>query len=273
MFAASNAFRSNEKADDSRMSFKLTYPGIHRLPDGMRIYAIGDVHGRADLLEQVFSAIDNDLERSPARRALHVFLGDYIDRGPASRQVIDLLIKRGRIHELVLLKGNHEAFALEFIRDSSTLVEWSGYGGFQTLISYGLAPSFKMGPAERQELSERFARVLFESGHSRFLASLRNSFACGDFFFAHAGVKPGIQLAHQRDEDLLWIRDDFLLYEERFEKMIVHGHTPVGEPDFRSNRINIDTGAYATGKLTCLIIDHELATLMTRLEPTQFSSA
>jgi serine/threonine protein phosphatase 1 len=241
----------------------VSRPSVCRLPDGVRIYAIGDVHGRADLLEQMFAAIDTDLDRYPADDSLHVLLGDYIDRGPSSRQVIDLLIERERLHDMVLLKGNHETFPIEFLRNPSILSEWSKYGGMQTLISYGLTPSTKVDALAQNALAEEFAFALIESRHTQFFTRLKNSFSCGDFFFAHAGVKPGVPLARQRDEDLFWIRDDFLLHEGQFEKMVVHGHTPVNNPDFRDNRINIDTGAYATGRLTCLIIDKELATLIT----------
>jgi serine/threonine protein phosphatase 1 len=227
---------------------------IRRVPEGLRIYAIGDVHGRADLLKGVFAAIDVDLAVSPPAQALHVLLGDYIDRGPASREVVDLIIDRGRAHRMVLLKGNHESYASRFLRDPTVLGEWRQLGGLQTLVSYGLSPSVNADDNEAGELSRRFAAILPDS-HARFFSGLNASFSCGDFFFVHAGVKPGVPLDRQREEDLLWIRDDFLLHEEDFGMMVIHGHTPVRDPDFRDNRINIDTGAYATGKLTCLIIE------------------
>src|ERR1700721_3348158 len=122
------------------------------LPDGMRIYAISDIHGRADLLENVFAAIDLHLARAGPARSLHVFLGDYIDRGPASRQTIDLLVDRGRRHESIFLKGNHEAFLFEVLQDASRLEAWKQYGGFQTLMSYGLAPSMKRDRDEQNKL-------------------------------------------------------------------------------------------------------------------------
>jgi serine/threonine protein phosphatase 1 len=236
---------------------------VHRVPDGVRVYAIGDVHGRADLLAELLAAIDTDIANNPPAQTLHVFLGDYIDRGPDSRQVIDLVMGRAETHETVLLKGNHETYAAQFLKDPKVLAEWRLFGGLQTLMSYGLRPSINAGDAEQRELAGRFAAAL-PPGHAELFAGLKTSFSCGDFFFVHAGVKPGVSLARQREEDLLWIRDDFLLHEEDFGKMIVHGHTPVRDPDFRDNRINIDTGAYATGKLTCLIIEQdELALLNT----------
>jgi len=237
---------------------------IARLPDGLRIYAVGDVHGRADLLRQVLAEIDADLARNPPPGALHVFLGDYIDRGPASREVIDLIVARQRRHEVVSLKGNHEAFALKFMTDPAVLAEWGQAGGFETLMSYGLYPPLNPDDDERQELAMQFAAAMPRK-HLEFFANLRTSFCCGDFFFVHAGVRPGVPFAEQSEDDLLWIRHEFLLYEEDFGKLVVHGHTPVREPDFRANRINIDTGAFATGNLTCLTIEGEdLALLASR---------
>jgi serine/threonine protein phosphatase 1 len=224
-----------------------------RLPDGIRIYAISDIHGCADLLQQMFTVIDRDLANAKSTRAIHVFLGDYIDRGPQSRQAIDLLINRSRDHETVFLKGNHEAFLFDVLKDPAQLQGWKLYGGLQTLVSYGLTPSLNPDEAERTELiRELDGRIpLYQR---RFFNSLRLRFVCGDFFFVHAGVRPGIPLPQQKEEDLLWIREEFLESEERFSKYIVHGHTPVPEPDIRPNRINIDTGAYATGNLTLLSI-------------------
>jgi serine/threonine protein phosphatase 1 len=223
------------------------------LPDGMRIYAISDIHGRADLLENVFAAIDLHLARAGPARSLHVFLGDYIDRGPASRQTIDLLVDRGRRHESIFLKGNHEAFLFEVLQDASRLEAWKEYGGLPTLMSYGLAPSIKRDQEEQTALV-RALRQDMPDHHRRFFSKLRSSFVCGDFFFVHAGVRPGVPLRQQREEDLLWIRDEFLQCEDNFGKFVVHGHTPVAKPDIRANRINIDTGAYASGILTLLTI-------------------
>jgi serine/threonine protein phosphatase 1 len=228
--------------------------GSPRLPDRVRIYAVGDVHGRADLLDQVFSRIDADLATYPDCRPLQVFLGDYIDRGPSSRTVIDRLISRSRTHEIVCLKGNHDNYILEFLHNPAVLLDWRQFGGLETLMSYGLKPSMRADPAEQLELANALAASL-PKHHREFLHSLSPSFTCGDFFFVHAGVKPGVPLAQQREEDLLWIRDEFLLCEDDFGKVIIHGHTPVRELDIRPNRINIDTGAYATGLLTCLVIE------------------
>ncbi len=227
-----------------------------RLPEGVRVYAIGDVHGRADLLDRVFARIDAHIAAHPVARPVQVLVGDYVDRGPNSRGVLDRLIVRARSKEMVLLKGNHETFVQEFLRNPSSLQSWSQMGGLETLMSYGLTPSLNADAATQRELASALQAVM-PKAHLKFLGGLPTSFSCGGFFFVHAGVRPRVPLEQQREEDLLWIRDDFLLYEEGFGKIVVHGHTPVREIDVRPNRINIDTGAYATGRLACLVIEDE----------------
>jgi serine/threonine protein phosphatase 1 len=229
------------------------------LPEGVRIYAIGDVHGRADLLEDVFRRIDEDRAAAPTLRPIEVLLGDYVDRGPASRAVLDRLIDRRRVREMICLRGNHEIFLTEFLDHPAVLDEWRRYGGLETLMSYGLAPAMKT--ADPANVAAQLRQAL-PAAHRAFLSGLAVSFACGDFLFVHAGVRPRVPLDRQDDHDLSWIRDDFLLHEEEFEKVVVHGHTPVAEPDVRANRINIDTGAYATGRLTCLAIEGDELTFI-----------
>src|SRR5262249_39065287 len=141
---------------------------------------------------------------------------------------------------MIFLKGNHETFIPDFLRNPATLRQWRNFGGLETLVSYGLKPSINPDEREQSEIAVAFSHALPES-HQRFLANLESSFGCGDYFFAHAGVRPGIPLSDQYEHDLLWIREDFLLHEESFGKIVVHGHTPVIEPDIRPNRINIDT--------------------------------
>jgi serine/threonine protein phosphatase 1 len=225
-----------------------------RIPDGTRIYAVGDVHGRADLLRPLLGRIDADLQAHPIAQSVQVFLGDYIDRGPDSCTVVELLIARRRQHMMLCLKGNHETFATEFLSNPSVLSDWRHVGGISTLLSYGVMPSAKDDPHGQADTAEAFRQVLPES-HRHFINGLALSFTCGDYFFAHAGARPGIPLRQQRRQDLLWIREEFLLHEEDFGKVVVHGHTPSREPDIRPNRINIDTGAYATGRLTCLVLE------------------
>lgn len=232
-----------------------------RIPNGMRLYVIGDVHGRDDLLEPLLQRIDADVQTTPCNRPVEIFLGDYIDRGPASRQVIDRLIKRRAVRETVCLKGNHETYITAFLDNPTLLSDWGRIGGFETLLSYGLSPSIKMQPSEQTELARALNQELPDS-HRVFLRNLTPLYFCGDFSFVHAGVRPGIPLEWQNENDLLFIRDDFLFCEEDFGRIVVHGHTPVAQPDIRHNRINIDTGAYATGRLTCLVLQDESVSLL-----------
>ena len=226
-----------------------------RLPSGSRVYAIGDVHGRADLLHETFAKIDKHRADQPIANALQIFLGDYIDRGPSSFDVIELLSTRVG-GGTICLKGNHEAFLLRFLQDPGILNEWQHCGGLETLVSYGLEPSLNLSLEEQERLAASLADRLPEH-HRNFLTALPLSFELGDYFFVHAGVRPGIALSNQRAEDLLWIREDFLRYEGSFGKIVVHGHTPVSEPEIRNNRINIDTAAFATGNLTCAVIEDD----------------
>jgi serine/threonine protein phosphatase 1 len=224
-----------------------------RLPDGVRIYAISDIHGCAHLLEQMLRVIDADVAHSRPRHAIEVYLGDYVDRGPDSRATLDLLIRRSRRGNTVFLKGNHEAFLDVVFRDPTRMTNWFQVGGMQTLISYGLSPSLHPDDEEQRELVREFAATL-PPQHLDFLQRLRLTFTCGDFFFVHAGVRPGIALSEQQEDDLLWIREKFLRSQKNFGKYVVHGHTPVRSAEVLSNRANIDTGAYATGNLTLLSI-------------------
>jgi diadenosine tetraphosphatase ApaH/serine/threonine PP2A family protein phosphatase len=224
------------------------------LPPGIRIYAVGDIHGRVDLLDNLLSRIGSDLSVRPASRALCVFLGDYIDRGPSSRETIDRLIEYGLHNEAIFLKGNHELLAIRCLSDPGLFDQWMRLGGLETLISYGVAPDAPASARQIVELQAAFHAALPQS-HLRFLRNLRLSFSCGDFFFAHAGVRPGVELSKQRENDLLWIRNEFLWSDRDFGKIVVHGHTPALEVEVEANRINIDTGAFATGRLTSLVIE------------------
>jgi serine/threonine protein phosphatase 1 len=245
-----------------QMSWKLLYHvfskwSAARIADGVRIYAIGDVHGCSSLLEQLLALIEAHVAAFPARRPILVFLGDYIDRGPASSQVIDQLIFLREHREVIFLKGNHESYLVEFLGNPALLPKWFQYGGLDTLRSYGINPRNHFDPKEQGFLAAALRLALDKRGHLEFFDHLKTSFLCEDFFFVHAGVRPGIPLDQQSEEDLLWIREDFLHYGGSLGKIVVHGHTPMLHPEVCSNRINIDTGAYATGRLTCLMIERD----------------
>jgi serine/threonine protein phosphatase 1 len=230
------------------------------LTNGLRVYAIGDIHGRVDLLDEILSSITADLVQHPAVRPIYVFLGDYIDRGKWSRETIDRLIEHAANHESVFLKGNHELIALSCLSDRSMIDQWLRLGGLETLTSYGVPPEFFAGRKQTAGTQLAFHDSLPQN-HFQFFRNLQASFTCGDFYFAHAGVRPKVELPQQKEKDLLWIRGEFLSSNYDFGKIIIHGHTPTTDIEVRSNRINIDTGAFATGRLTCLVV--EGATLAT----------
>ena len=225
------------------------------VPPNTRVYAVGDVHGRSDLLAETIARIDDDARRRPVEHVIEVYLGDYIDRGPDSSGVLDLLAVRLVRRHAICLRGNHEAILERFLwQDADALYHWSKLGGLQTLASYGIVPRAR-SEMEKPSAIRRSLIELFPREHELFLQCLRNSFVCGDFLFVHAGVRPGVPMNLQDPEDLYWIRDEFLNSEINHGKVIVHGHTPVDHPDIRQNRINIDTGAWRTGVLTCIAIE------------------
>jgi serine/threonine protein phosphatase 1 len=235
-----------------------------RVPEGIRIYAVGDVHGRADLLAPMLSRIEADAVLHPISRPITVFLGDYIDRGPASKEVLELLVTWSGVQQAVFLKGNHEDFLLRFLKNAAVLEDWRHCGGLETLSAYGLKPPINPTLFQQARLAHSLANAL-PATHRTFLQALGLFFLCGDYLFVHAGVRPLVPIQRQTEDDLLWIRDEFLSWEKPFEKIVVHGHTPVHEPDIRTNRINIDTGAFATGRLTCMVF--EGAEIMQLVDP------
>ena len=225
-------------------------PEIPRIPDGIRVYAVGDVHGRSDLLGRLHARIRLDAADAPETERRLVYLGDYVDRGPDSRGVLETLAGAPMPgFSAVHLKGNHEDFLLRFLEDPSLASLWLYNGGDATLRSYGIEPAGAAPEALAQAL-----RAALPAAHLRFLEGLVLTYEEGDYFFAHAGVRPGVPLEAQDEEDLLWVREDFLHSAAGFGKVIVHGHTPGAEADFAPNRIGIDTGAFATGRLTCLVL-------------------
>lgn len=225
------------------------------VPPGSRIYAVGDIHGRADLLADLLSLIRADAVNAPARRVL-IYLGDYVDRGLQSREVVDLLLDHPPIgFEVIHLKGNHEAALLDFLADCRIGPNWLQFGGGATLLSYhvGLSTAESGGTdfiAAQKEFAERLP-----PRHLEFYRHLALTHREGDYLFVHAGIRPRLPLVEQKADDLLWIRDEFLDFTGDFGCVVVHGHTITDQPEIRDNRIGIDTGAFATGRLTCLVLE------------------
>lgn len=234
-----------------------------RAAAGERLYVFGDVHGRWDLLTRLFAAVERDLENSPtAQRAIVVGLGDYVDRGPDTKKVIETLIERSAMPTpIVSLRGNHEEVLLQFLDDPVRHGErWLAVGGSATLRSYDV-PTQATGkrdlPGLRQGLIERLPPA-----HLMFLQGLPIIHLSGDYLFVHAGVRLGRSLAGQDAADLLWIRNGFSDRDLPFEKMVVHGHTPIQAPFLGLHRINLDTGAYFSGRLTCLVLEDDTRRLL-----------
>jgi serine/threonine protein phosphatase 1 len=236
--------------------------GTHRLrraeaavPEGMRIYAIGDIHGRADLLKALHAQIRADASGADVPRKVILYLGDYVDRGLQSRETVDLVLAGVEGFEQICLKGNHEEALLNFLDDPAFGATWKYYGGLETLHSYGVKDLIrKDDPQTFIRVRDDFRAALPEA-HLDFFHGLLMSASFGDYFFCHAGARPGVSLEAQTPQDLLWIREDFLDSHYAFDKMIVHGHTPNAEPEVTSGRIGIDTGAYITGVLTALVLE------------------
>jgi serine/threonine protein phosphatase 1 len=235
----------------------VRYPAA---PEGLTIYVIGDIHGRLDLLLDCQQRIDRDMRQIRAGKAVEVYLGDYIDRGPNPAGVVSRLISRASERDAVFLRGNHEQILLDFLDGGDCLQQWLGLGGASTMLSYGLDAAML-----RHSLSEDVRRELNERvppEHRKFLEATGSYICAGPYLAVHAGIRPGIKLEHQKTDDLLSIRQPFLQHEGDFGFIVVHGHTPVPSPDLRANRINVDTGAFASNCLTCLRIGEDGARIL-----------
>jgi len=222
---------------------------------GYRAYVVGDVHGRLDLLEELLARIHSELQRRPAERTLLVFVGDLIDRGPSSADVIERLrtYRRDGIQPVFIL-GNHEEVLLRILRGESQLItKWRWFGGSECLQSYGVESEQLAHLGDDEALA--VVRRAIPRNHVEFLESFVDSCRFGDYLFVHAGIRPGIDLDQQSQSDLRWIREPFLLDESDHGFVVVHGHTISPEVQDRPNRIGIDTGAYRTGVLTALAIE------------------
>ncbi len=235
---------------------------VPRTAPDTRIYAIGDIHGCASLLDALLDRIASDREGSDwpaAGRNVIVYLGDYVDRGLESAAVIERLISGPpEGFEAVHLMGNHEEAMVSFLEDISIGGMWLRNGGGETMLSYGVAMRSDTNDIKlRLEDAQAQMRAKLPQAHKDFLLNLPLFHSDGDYLFVHAGIRPGVALEDQHRNDLLWIREEFLGSQAALGHMVVHGHTIAPEPQERVNRIGIDTGAYATGVLTCLVLQGE----------------
>lgn len=240
--------------------FRKKSAARHAVPEGTRVYAIGDVHGCADALNRLLDAIDKDLAQDAVQSHL-VFLGDLVDRGPRSAAVLNRILEGGLpTDQCDCIMGNHEEVMLDCYADHRDLHDrWLQYGGVQTLESYGLkatdifAPGFDLTAAMRETLPPK---------HVQFLKSLKDYVRLGDYLFVHAGIRPKLPLHDQSSRDLRWIRNGFLNDASDHGFMVVHGHTVVPEVEFHSNRIAVDTGCYLTGQLSAVVLETDTARVL-----------
>jgi serine/threonine protein phosphatase 1 len=232
--------------------------GEARIPEGLRVYAIGDIHGCDDLIARMHETIAVDHASRSAGTCRIVHLGDYVDRGPDTAAVIERLSRLAVSDENALfLRGNHESLLLDFLETADAQAEAAFLvnGGDATLASYGVAVGqWDSSRRQSDDLAARF-RARLPDRHHVFFKSLRYSARIGDYFFCHAGVRPDIDLDRQDPYDLTWIREGFLYSEADFGAVVVHGHTPAQQPEIRPNRINVDTGAVLGGGLTCVVLE------------------
>ncbi|GAA0672905.1 serine/threonine protein phosphatase 1 [Sphingomonas insulae] len=225
---------------------------VAAIPAGERVYAVGDVHGCDDLLGELLSRIDADDAARESARTTIVFLGDLVDRGPASAAVIERLrlLSASRPDTRFLL-GNHEEVFLESLKgDPKALRMFCRIGGRETIVSYGVDAA----DYDRMDYEELHAAMVdrVPANHQEFMLGFEDMVTIGDYLFVHAGIRPGVELSNQRTADLRWIRNPFLGHDRPFEKMVVHGHTISEDLDLQPHRIGVDTGAYETGRLTAL---------------------
>lgn len=243
------------------------------IPPGHRIYAVGDVHGQDHLLADLLGQIEADSANLPKAEVTIVFLGDLIDRGPKSREVVERLRTYRPIGiRTEYLTGNHEEVLLRILDgDGSLVADWLRFGGAQCARSYGISASglARMTPAQAVEA----LRSTIPPDHQAFLASFADTFRAGDYLFVHAGIRPGVALAEQAQADLRWIRGPFLDHPARHEVMVVHGHTITEQIDENPGRIGIDTGAYRHGVLSAIVLEGRERRVLQAFDPGLHSDA
>jgi len=232
-----------------------------QIPDGQRIYCIGDIHGRADLLRQLHETILSDAADYKGKKTV-VYLGDYIDRGEQSREVIEILLSEPLAgFKTVYLQGNHEQWLLNFLDYPVEGSAWLSFGGREMLSSYGIPLAHIPTQSEIPTLAEQLRQALPEA-HKNFFKDCQACWQCGPYYFVHAGICPGVALEKQVLEDQLWIRDEFLDSKKDHGAIIVHAHNVTLEPQFLPNRIGIDTGAFSSGILTCLVLESDKQSIL-----------
>ncbi len=224
-----------------------------RGPENIRLYAIGDVHGRLDLLKTMHAHIRADLDQNPAQDWRIIHLGDYIDRGPQSRQVLEFLIEAQHDSRVLSLLGNHDDGFLRYLATGNTEGLFALHGGIDTAHSYGT--EFDLTDAQSARKSHEALVKAVPQSHIDFIRAMPRSLTFGDFFFCHAGVNPVVPLNEQDGEDLIWIRTLFLRWTDPLDKVIIHGHTPQRTVDIQPNRVNLDTYAWKNGLLSAIVID------------------
>lgn len=234
------------------------------VPDGELVFAVGDIHGRDDLLGLLHQTIETELAAAEAERAQVIYLGDYVDRGPQSKAVVDRLLDRPvKGAESVFLMGNHEDSLLQFLSGQDDAGRWLTLGGGATAMSYGVSLRNACGKVLSLVEIRRELTAAIPAHHVAFFRRLQLSHRVGDYLFVHAGIKPKRPLDQQDPQDMLWIRRDFLRSRRRHGAVIVHGHSSVSEVVVRRNRICVDTMAYATDRLSCLVLRGEERRILT----------
>lgn len=237
--------------------FKKTEPELPEIeasvPDGQRVYAVGDVHGRSDLLIALIEAIEIDNREQGDAATTVVLLGDLIDRGPDSVNVLALAREWQKFREVRILAGNHEEMFLRSFEDPELLRHFLRHGGRETLFSYGLNQR-QFVRSSLEEIREMMTTLVPQADHD-FIAGFENIVSIGDYIFVHAGIEPGLPLTEQSESKLRWIREPFLSCLDPHDGVVVHGHTITDAPVDQGNRIGIDTGAYSTGRLTALVLE------------------
>lgn len=223
------------------------------VPDGARVYAVGDIHGRRDLFGALARAIDEDDRQRGDADTTVILLGDLIDRGPDSAGVVEDAMRWGQERRVRVIGGNHEEMFLDGLDDLEVFRRFLRYGGRETILSYGVEP-LQYYAASLDE-AQAMARAALPDAHRTFLESLEPPVRIGDYLFAHAGIRPGVPVCDQRRLDVRWIREPFLSSAENHGCVVVHGHTISEDAVFRHNRIGIDTGAFRSGRLTALCLE------------------